>query len=242
MITGVYSASADSIPILCITGQAPRARLNKEDFQAINIADIARPVTKMAVTVLEPAQVPGVFQQAFYLMRSGRPGPVLIDLPIDVQQAEIEFDIDTYEPLPVHKPAATHKQVEKALAMLNAAQRPLIVAGGGIINADASAELVEFAELTGIPVVPTLMGWGTIADDHPLMAGMCGLQASHRYGNAAMLASDFVLGIGNRWANRHTGSTEVYCRGRKFIHVDIEPTQIGRVFAPDFGANWTSTG
>jgi tartronate-semialdehyde synthase len=95
--------------------------------------------------------------------------------------------------------------------------------------------LVEFAELTGMPVIPTLMGWGAIPDDHPLMAGMCGLQTSHRYGNATMLASDFVLGIGNRWANRHTGSPEVYCKGRKFIHVDIEPTQIGRVFAPDYG-------
>ena len=235
MITGLYSASADSIPILCITGQAPRARLHKEDFQAVDIASIARPVTKWATTVLEPAQVPRVFQQAFHLMRSGRPGPVLIDLPFDVMMTEIEFDIDTYEPLPVYKPAASRKQIEKALQMLDASERPLIVAGGGVINADAAGLLVEFAELTGIPVIPTLMAWGAIPDDHPLMAGMCGLQTSHRYGNATMLASDFVLGIGNRWANRHTGSTEVYCKGRKFIHVDIEPTQIGRVFAPDYG-------
>jgi tartronate-semialdehyde synthase len=235
MITGLYSAQADSIPILAITGQAPRARLHKEDFQAVDIASIAKPVTKWATTVLEPAQVPRAFQQAFHLMRSGRPGPVLIDLPFDVQMAEIEFDIDTYEPLPVYKPAATKKQVEKALEMLQAAERPLIVAGGGIINADASELLVQFAEVTGIPVIPTLMGWGSIPDDHPLMAGMVGLQTAHRYGNATMLASDFVLGIGNRWANRHTGSPEVYCKGRKFVHVDIEPTQIGRVFAPDYG-------
>ncbi|WP_431855246.1 glyoxylate carboligase [Azospirillum sp.] len=235
MITGLYSASADSIPILCITGQAPRARLHKEDFQAINVPDIAKPVTKWALTVLEPGQVPYAFQQAFHVMRSGRPGPVLIDLPIDVQMAEIEFDPDTYTPLPVYKPAATRAQVEKALKMLNAAERPLIVAGGGIINADAGERLVEFAELTGVPVIPTLMGWGTIPDDHPLMAGMVGLQTSHRYGNATMLESDFVLGIGNRWANRHTGSVDVYTKGRKFVHVDIEPTQIGRVFTPDFG-------
>jgi tartronate-semialdehyde synthase len=235
MITGLYSASADSIPILCITGQAPRARLYKEDFQAVDIESIAKPVTKWAVTVREPALVPRVFQQAFHLMRSGRPGPVLIDLPFDVQMAEIEFDIDTYEPLPAWKPAATRKQVEKALDMLQAADKPLIVAGGGIINADASALLQEFAEVTGVPVIPTLMGWGTLPDDHPLMAGMCGLQTSHRYGNATMLASDFVLGIGNRWANRHTGSVDVYTKGRKFVHVDIEPTQIGRVFDPDFG-------
>ena len=235
MITGLYSASADSIPILCITGQAPRARLYKEDFQAVDIESIAKPVTKWAVTVREPALVPRVFQQAFHLMRSGRPGPVLIDLPFDVQMAEIEFDIDTYEPLPVYKPAATRKQIEKALDMLAASEKPLIVAGGGILNADSADLLVEFAELTGVPVIPTLMGWGAIPDDHPLMAGMVGLQTSHRYGNATLLASDFVLGIGNRWANRHTGSVETYTKGRKFVHVDIEPTQIGRVFEPDFG-------
>ncbi|MFG1299193.1 glyoxylate carboligase [Xanthobacter sp. V3C-3] len=235
MITGLYSASADSIPILCITGQAPRARLYKEDFQAVDIESIAKPVTKWAVTVREPALVPMVFQQAFHVMRSGRPGPVLIDLPIDVQMAEIEFDEDTYTPLPVYKPAATRAQIDKAMDMILTAEKPLIVAGGGIINADASPLLVEFAELTGIPVIPTLMGWGTIPDDHPLMAGMCGLQTSHRYGNANMLASDFVVGIGNRWANRHTGSVDVYTQGRRFIHVDIEPTQIGRVFGPDFG-------
>ncbi len=235
MITGLYAASADSIPILCITGQAPRARLYKEDFQAVDIESIAKSLTKMAVTVREPALVPRVFQQAFHLMRSGRPGPVLIDLPIDVQMAEIEFDIETYEPLPIYKPAATLAQARKALAMLNEAERPLIVAGGGIINADASELLVEFSELTGVPVIPTLMGWGSIPDDHPLMAGMVGLQTSHRYGNATFLESDFVFGIGNRWANRHTGSIEVYTEGRKFIHVDIEPTQIGRVFGPDYG-------
>lgn len=235
MITGLYSAQADSIPILCVTGQAPRARLYKEDFQAVDIESIAKPVTKWAVTVREPALVPRVFQQAFHLMRSGRPGPVLIDLPFDVQMAEIEFDPDTYEPLPIYKPAASRKQIEKALDMLAASTKPLIVAGGGIINADAADLLVALAELTGVPVIPTLMGWGTIPDDHPLMAGMVGLQTSHRYGNATLLASDFVLGIGNRWANRHTGSVETYTRGRKFVHVDIEPTQIGRVFEPDFG-------
>ncbi|MGF6729426.1 tartronate-semialdehyde synthase [Paraburkholderia youngii] len=235
MITGLYSAQADSIPILAITGQAPRARLYKEDFQAVDIEAIAKPVTKWAVTVREPALVPRVFQQAFHLMRSGRPGPVLVDLPIDVQLAEIEFDIDTYEPLPVYKPKATRKQIEAALTLLNDADKPLIVSGGGVLNAVAEELLVKFAETVGVPVIPTLMSWGAIPDDHPLMAGMVGLQTSHRYGNATMLASDFVLGIGNRWANRHTGSVDVYTKGRKFVHVDIEPTQIGRVFGPDLG-------
>ena len=235
MITGLYSAAADSIPILCITGQAPVARLHKEDFQAVDIASIAAPVSKWAVTVMEAAQVPGAFQQAFHLMRSGRPGPVLIDLPIDVQTTEIDFDPDTYNPLPIYKPAATKAQAAKALRMLAAAERPLIVAGGGIVNADAASLLVELAETLNVPVVPTLMGWGTLPDDHALMAGMVGLQTSHRYGNATMLESDFVLGIGNRWANRHTGGLDVYRQDRTFVHVDIEPTQIGRVFAPDYG-------
>ncbi|MFJ4971522.1 glyoxylate carboligase [Streptomyces sp. NPDC088755] len=235
MITGLYSAIADSVPILCVTGQAPTAVLHKEDFQAVDIASIAKPVTKAATTVLEAAQVPGVFQQAFHLMRTGRPGPVLIDLPIDVQLTEIEFDPELYEPLPVHKPAASRKQIERAVELLNASERPLLVAGGGIINADASELLVEFAELTGVPVIPTLMGWGILPDDHELNAGMVGLQTSHRYGNANFLESDFVLGIGNRWANRHTGKLDVYTQGRTFVHVDIEPSQLGRIFAPDLG-------
>ncbi|MEN3265827.1 glyoxylate carboligase [Pseudonocardia sp.] len=235
MITGLYSASADSIPILCITGQAPRSRLHKEDFQAVDITAIAKPLTKMAMTVMEPAQVPGAFQQAFHLMRSGRPGPVLIDLPIDVQLSEIDFDPDTYQPLPVYKPAASRAQAEKAIDLLASAERPVIVAGGGVINANASELLIALAEVTGVPVIPTLMGWGSIPDDHPLMAGMAGLQTSHRYGNATLLDSDLVLGIGNRWANRHTGGLDTYQQGRRFVHIDIEPTQIGRVFAPDYG-------
>ncbi|HTF47894.1 MAG TPA: glyoxylate carboligase [Pseudonocardia sp.] len=235
MITGLYSASADSIPILCITGQAPRSRLHKEDFQAVDITAIAKPLTKMAMTVMEPAQVPGAFQQAFHLMRSGRPGPVLIDLPIDVQLSEIDFDPDTYQPLPVYKPTASRAQAEKAMDLLASAERPVIVAGGGVINADAAELLIALAEVTGVPVIPTLMGWGAIPDDHPLMAGMAGLQTSHRYGNATLLESDLVLGIGNRWANRHTGGLDTYRQGRRFVHIDIEPTQIGRVFAPDYG-------
>ncbi|MEY4437591.1 MAG: glyoxylate carboligase [Actinomycetota bacterium] len=234
MITGLYSAAADSIPILCLVGQAPIAKLHKEDFQAVNISAISAPLTKMSVTVMEGAQLPGTLQKAFQLMRSGRPGPVLIDLPIDVQLTEIEFDIDTYVPLAVDKPSATPAQAIKALEMLNASEKPVIIAGGGVINADASDLLVELAEILNIPVIPTLMGWGAISDAHPLQAGMVGIQTSQLYGNANYLASDFVFGIGNRWANRHTGTLEKYRAGRKFIHVDIEPTQIGRIFAPDF--------
>ena len=234
MITGLYAAIADSIPILCITGQAPVAKLDKEDFQAVDLASLAKPVTKFAKTVLEAGQIPGAFQTAFQIMRSGRPGPALLDLPFDVQMTEIEFDIDTYEPLPVAKPAATRAQAEKVLDMLIGAKHPAIIAGGGIVNSGASAKLVELAETLGVPVFPTLMGWGAIGDDHPLAGGLVGIQTSQRYGNASFLESDFVLGIGNRWANRHTGGLDTYRKGRTFVHVDIEPTQIGRVFAPDY--------
>ena len=235
MVTGLYSAMADSIPILCITGQAPRAKLHKEDFQAVDIAAIVAPVTKWSVTVMEGAQVPYVFRKAFHLMRSGRPGPVHIDLPIDVQREIINYDDEADEPLEVHRPRPGQKAIRKALDLLLAAKRPLIVAGGGIINANAHEALIAFAELTNTPVIPTLMGWGTIPDDHPLNAGMVGLQTQHRYGNANFLDSDFVIGIGNRWANRHTGSVDVYTGDRKFVHIDIDPTQIGRVFSPDLG-------
>ena len=233
-ITGLYSAWADSVPLLVVTGQAPVSKLDKEDFQAVDIAAIATPVTKMAQTVMESALLPEAFRHAFHVMRSGRPGPVLLDLPIDVQLGEIDFDIDAYEPLPVSNPAATREEAEQAIEMVCAAARPLLVAGGGIVNADAADLLVELAEILNVPVVPTLMGWGVIPDDHRLMAGMVGLQTQHRYGNATLLASDFVMGIGNRWANRHTGGLEVYRAGRTFVHVDIEPTQIGRIFTPDF--------
>jgi len=235
MITGLYSAWGDSVPLLCITGQAPVAKLHKEDFQAVDIAAIAAPVTKLAVTVMEGAQIPGTLQRAFHTMRSGRPGPVLVDLPVDVQLTEIDFDIDTYEPLPVHRPAMTAAQAGRVLDLLAAAQRPVIVAGGGVVSADAAGELVGLAELLDVPVVPTLMGWGAIPDDHRLMAGMAGIQTAHRYGNATLLASDFVLGIGNRWANRHTGGLDTYRAGRTFVHIDIEPTQIGKIFTPDYG-------
>lgn len=235
MVTGLYSAIADSIPILCITGQAPRAKLHKEDFQAVDVAAITTPVTKWSVTVMEAAQVPWTFRKAFQLMRSGRPGPVHLDLPLDVQKETIEYDPGADAPLEVHRPRPSARAIEKAIDMLLAAERPVIIAGGGVISAEGSDLLIAFAETTNTPVIPTLMGWGTIPDDHPLNAGMVGLQTQHRYGNATFLDSDFALGIGNRWANRHTGSLDVYTRNRKFVHIDIEPTQIGRVFCPDLG-------
>jgi len=233
MITGLYSAWADSTPILCIAGQVPRPVLDKEDFQSAPNADIAKPVTKMSVIIKEPTQVPGTFAKAFQVMRTGRPGPVFIDLPFDVQMAEIEFDIDMYEPLPIDAPSMTKRQAQRVLDMIVKAERPILLSGGGVLSAGAEKEFVALAELMGAPVMSTLMGWGTIPDDHKLSQGMVGIQTAHIWANKSFLASDLVVGIGNRWANRHTGALDVYRQGRKFIHVDIEPTQIGKIFPPD---------
>src|SRR4051812_35962753 len=235
MVTGLYTAWADSVPILTITGQVPVAQLDREGFQAVDIAEIVRPVVKKSYMVTQPDQLPWVFREAFQIMRQGRPGPVLIDLPIDVQLATISYDAAADGPLPVHRPAPNPAAIERALDLLLAAERPLLMPGGGVILADACAELVELAELLQVPVVPTLMGWGAIANDHPLYAGLAGIQTQTRAGNEAMLASDLVLAVGARFADRHTGDLDVYRGERRFIHVDVEPSQIGRVFGPDLG-------
>jgi tartronate-semialdehyde synthase len=235
MITGLYTALADSIPIICITGQAQRAVLHKEAFQAVDIVDIAKPVVKWAVQVKESAQLPWVFRKAFQIAREGRPGPVLIDLPVDVQRGEIEYDAEIDEPLPVTRMAPSAGRIKAAIEMLKTAERPVILAGGGVIISEACEELMALAEQLQIPVSPTLMGKGAIPDDHPLYAGIVGIQTQQRFANAIFLESDLVLAIGARFADRHTGTLDVYRGNRKFIQVDIEPTQIGKVFEPDLG-------
>ncbi len=235
MITGLYTAQADSIPIICITGQADSRKLHTEAFQAVDIVEIAKPVTKWAVQVKEAAQLPWVFREAFRIARSGRPGPVLIDLPIDVQRQDIEWDSSIDSPLPVPTVTPSPVRVERALDLLLAAERPLILAGGGVVLGGASDRLRTAAELLGVPVGVTLMGKGTFPEDHELFAGMAGIQTSQRWANAAFLEADLVLALGARFGDRHTGDLDVYRGGRKFIHVDIEPTQLGKVFGPDLG-------
>jgi tartronate-semialdehyde synthase len=235
MITGLYTAQADSVPILCITGQAVSSKLHQEAFQAVDIVAVATPVTKWAVQVKEAAQAPWIFRKAFQVAREGRPGPVLVDLPLDVQKQLIEWDSAIDAPLPV-TPVRPHlPRVERALDMLLSAERPLILAGGGVILAGAAVELRELAEHLRVPVQVTLMGKGAFPEDHPLFAGMAGIQTQTRWGNRAFLESDLVLAVGARFGDRHTGALDVYRGDRRFIHVDVEPTQIGRVFGPDLG-------
>jgi tartronate-semialdehyde synthase len=150
MITGLYTALADSIPMICITGQAERAKLHQEAFQAVDIVEIAKPVTKWAVQLKEPGQAPWVFREAFRIARSGRPGPVLIDLPIDVQRGLCDYDAAIDAPLPVDVPEPHPARVAAAIEMLAHAQRPLILAGGGVIIADAADELRELAEALNV--------------------------------------------------------------------------------------------
>jgi tartronate-semialdehyde synthase len=235
MVTGLYTAWADSVPILTITGQVPVNQIDREGFQAVDIAAIVRPVVKRSFLVTQAAQLPYIFREAFRLMRVRRPGPVHIDLPIDVQQTEIWYDPDADAPLAVASIAPHPVAVERALDMLLEAERPLLLPGGGVINADASEALVALAEYLQVPVLPTLMGWGSIPADHPLYVGLAGIQTFTRPGNEIFLASDLVCAVGARFAERHTGDLAVYRGRRRFIHVDVEPTQLGRVFGPDLG-------
>src|SRR5437867_3301089 len=236
MITGLYTAQADSIPMICITGQAPTDVLHKEAFQAVDIVEIAKPVTKWAIQVKETAQLPWVFRQAFRIAQEGRPGPVLIDLPLNVQKGpEVDWDPDWDQALPFQRPAPNPEAIRRAVAMLLQAERPMLMPGGGVIIAEASEALMELADYLQVPVTPTYMGKGSIREDHPLYAGIVGIQTSQRYANKLFLESDFVLAVGARFADRHTGELSVYRGDRTFVQVDIDPYQIGRVFPPDLG-------
>ena len=234
-VTGLYTAQVDSIPVLAITGQNVKAQLGREAFQAVDIASIVKPVTKKAYCVQEPAMVPWVFREAFRIMKEGRPGPVLIDLPLDVQKGEIEYDPETDPQLPIFRTPPDRKQVAKAVDMLLAAEKPLMLLGGGVILADACEEFVQIAEILQIPVVSSYMGKGGIPWNHPLMAGQVGIQCNTQSGNQTFLKSTLVLAVGARFNDRHTGAINVYKGDRKFIHVDVDPGQLGKNIMPDLG-------
>lgn len=235
LVTGLYTAQIDSMPLIAITGQNVRAQLGKEAFQCVDIATIARPVCKGAWCITEPNQVPPILREAFRMAREGRPGPVLIDLPLDVQMADIPYDPAADAPLPVHRPAPNGEQISRAVEMLLAAEKPVIIMGGGVLLAQASDKLVRFAEYLSLPVVTTYMATGGIPADHPLHVGHIGIQVGTPFGNRFFLESDLVLGIGCRFSDRHTGALDVYTRGRRFIHINIEPSHIGRIVPTELG-------
>ena len=234
-VTGIYTCNIDSIPVIAITGQAVTAQLGKDAFQCVDIAGICEPVAKKTYQITDPKKVVETFAEAFRTAREGKPGPVVIDLPLDVQNAEIEFDPGAYEPLSFEIPEPKSEDIAKAIQMINEAQNPLLLMGGGVILAGATRECVKLAEMLNMPVITTYMAKGGIPVNHPLNGGHCGIQVGQPIGNKVFLDSDLVLGIGCRFTDRHTGAIDVYRGGRKFIHVNIEPKEIGKIFPADLG-------
>jgi tartronate-semialdehyde synthase len=234
--TGMYTAWQDSIPLVAITGQAVTAQLGKGAFQCVDIAEIVRTVCKRSWCVTNPHAVPQVFREAFETALSGRPGPVLIDLPLDVQMAEIEFDPALYQPSRPAGPAPSPASIERAVALLDGAKRPAIMMGGGVVLAGAEKALLDFAEYMDIPLIVTYMAKGAVPEGHRLYAGQMGIQAgAASSGNEVFLGADVVLGIGCRFTDRHTVNVAVYQGERKFIHIDIDPAEIGKIIKTELG-------
>jgi len=234
-VTGVYTANIDSIPLLALTGQAVTAQLGKDAFQCVDIAKICEPIAKATFCVTDPKTIVDVMQKAFMLAKSGKPGAVVVDLPLDVQMADIEYDINNYKPLAYDNPHPDMKDIQKAIAMINEAKAPTLIMGGGVVLAGATDLCVLFAEMMQMPVITTYMAKGGIPIDHPLNAGHAGIQVGQPIGNKVFVDSDLIIGIGCRFTDRHTGNIAVYKGNRKFIHINVEPKEIGKIFQPDLG-------
>ncbi len=234
-VTGLYTAQIDSMPLIAITGQNVRSQLGKEAFQCVDIAQVARPFCKATWCITEPAQVPAILRRACQVAREGRPGPVLIDLPLDVQTADIAYDPALDRARPIARPAPNPEQIEAALELLLAAERPVLIMGGGVLLAQATDACIALAEHLALPVITTYMATGGIPANHPLHVGHIGIQVGTPFGNAFFLESDLVLGIGCRFNDRHTGNVDVYTQGRRFIQINIEPEHIGRTVPAALG-------
>jgi tartronate-semialdehyde synthase len=234
-VTGMYTAHADSIPLIAMTGNAASNLFGKEPFQCVDIATICKTVAKATWCITNPADVPKIMREAFRTACSGRPGPVLIDLPIDVQMAEIDYDPAKDSPLPWARPTAEPAAIKKAMDLIMESKAPIMILGGGVILSDATAEFRALAEYLSIPVIMTYMGKGGLPYEHPLSAGHAGIQVGQPIGNKTFLESDLVIGVGCRFTDRHTGKLDVYTGNRKFIHIDVEPSQIGKVIPATLG-------
>ncbi len=226
-VTGIATAYMDSVPLVVITGQVPTALIGNDAFQEVDIIGITRPCTKHNFLVKNVKDLAGIVKKAFYIARTGRPGPVLIDLPKDVQVATTEFRYPEKVDLRGYKPTIEGhpKQIEKAAAMLLAAKRPVIYAGGGVILGNASAELRELAETLHAPVTTTLMGLGAFPEDSPLSLGLLGMHGTY-YANMAVTNCDLLVAVGARFDDRVTGKIAAFAPHAKIIHVDVDPTSI----------------
>ena len=230
LVTGLATAYMDSVPVVAITGQVPTYMLGNDAFQESDIQGITMPVTKHNYLVKETAEIPRVVKEAFYIAGTGRQGPILIDLPKDVNTKEVrEPRVPDVVKLRGYNPTYKgHKrQIEKALALIAESERPLIYAGGGVISSNASPELIEFATKLAIPVTTTLMGLGCIPCDHPLNLGMLGMHGTE-YANFAVTECDLLIAIGARFDDRVTGKIDTFAPHAKVIHIDIDPAEIGK--------------
>ena len=233
LVTGIANAYMDSVPLVVITGQVPVSQIGTDAFQEVDITGITLPVTKHNFLVKDPLQVPNVIKKAFHIASTGRPGPVLIDLPKDVSQAMIKFVYPKNIQLPGYRPnfKGHPAMVKQAAKTIMEAARPLIYAGGGIRSADAAKELRELAEIVSAPVTHTLMGLGCFPGEHPLFMGMLGLHGT-RCANQAVTACDCLIAIGARFDDRVVGKLEGFAPEAKVIHIDIDPAEIGKNVQP----------
>ncbi|ORO78560.1 acetolactate synthase large subunit [Streptococcus oralis] len=233
-ITGIADAMSDSVPLLVFTGQVARTGIGKDAFQEADIVGITMPITKYNYQVRETADIPRIITEAVHIATTGRPGPVVIDLPKDVSALETDFIYSPEVNLPSYQPTIepNDMQIKKILKQLSKAKKPVLLAGGGISYAEAAAELNEFAERYQIPVVTSLLGQGTIATSHPLFLGMGGMHGSFA-ANIAMTEADFMISIGCRFDDRLTGNPKTFAKNAKVAHIDIDPAEIGKIISAD---------
>ena len=228
-VTGITTAYMDSSPIVVFTGQVPTSMIGNDAFQEADITGITMPVTKHNYLITDPKDMLKTVKEAFHIASTGRPGPVLIDLPKDVTVADIEFEYPKKVSLPGYKPKMEGhpKQIKRAAELIMEAERPVILAGGGVIISNASKELVELAETIPAFVATTLMGKGSIPENHPLGLGFIGMHGS-KYANYAVSESDLIIAVGCRFSDRTTGNLAKFAPDAKIVHIDIDPAEIGK--------------
>ena len=234
LVTGIATADFDSVPLVCFTGQVPTGLIGNDAFQEVDIAGITRSICKYAVTVRRREDLAGIIKKAFYIAKTGKPGPVVVDLPKDIQRAYGSAEYPEKIEIRGYKPnsSAHSGQIKKAIDLLNHAKRPVFLAGGGVRISRAGKEMLRLAEITGVPVVTTIMGKGTIPSTHDLYAGNIGIHGS-RAANMAVSKCDVLFSIGTRFNDRITGKTELFASDAAIIHVDIDAAAISRNIAVD---------
>ena len=228
LVTGIMGAKADSVPMVAITGQVARSSLGSEAFQECDICSIAASTTKKTYMVMSAADLADTVREAFYIAQEGRPGPVLIDIPRDVQLelAEAEFPEVTAPETPEVSEEAMER-LKEAARLINEAERPLIISGHGVMTSGATKELLSLAERSGIPVITTLLGLGSFPGGHPLSMGMLGMHGMY-WSNLSVDQADLIVGVGMRFDDRVTGKVDTFAPHARIIHMDIDATQIGR--------------